>query len=61
MERAKDSYPREGAAIKAAAVEDDPAMKRAKINPAGEPASQARRECDLNRVNDLEKSGREGR
>ena len=40
---------------------DGEEKKWAKKIPAGQPESQAQRECDLNRVYDLEKVGRTGK
>ena len=59
MERKKDPYAQERAAQKAARAQEENTVPqtRAKKIRAGEPGSQARRECDLNRLYDLEKYG----
>jgi len=62
MDRGQDLFPAERAKA-AAPVEQGAGEKkqRAKKIPAGQPGSQARRECDLNKLYDLEKVGRKGK
>ena len=61
MDRGQDLFPSERAKASAEAQLEGEKKKRAKKIPAGQPGSQARRECDLNRLYDLEKVGRSGR
>ena len=59
MDRGQDLCPAQRAKASAEALVPDGEKKpRAKKNPSGQAGSQARRECDLNRLYDLEKVGR---
>ena len=61
MDRGQDLFPSERARASAEAQTTREKKERARKIPAGQAGSQARRECDLNRMYDLEKVGRSGR